>query len=110
ANLVAAKRERESLQHDLTGLEREVVSQRTEAATQSAVLRDTNETLQAIIQASPLAIVVLDTEANVKLWNSAAERIYGWSEQEALGRPLPTIPLGQEEELRHNQQMALAGQ
>ena len=74
------------------------------------VLRDTDQTLQAIIQASPLAIVVLDTEGVVKLWNAAAERIYGWRAEEVLGRPLPTIPAGQEEELRRNHERAVAGQ
>ena len=73
-------------------------------------MRDTHETLQAIIQASPLAIVVLDTEANVKLWNSAAERIYGWRAQEVLGRPLPTVPPEMQADLRRDHATAVAGQ
>jgi PAS domain S-box-containing protein len=55
-------------------------------------LRKTNESFKAVIEASPLAIVALTPEGNVALWNSATERMSGWSEKEALGRPLPIVP------------------
>ncbi|HJR08620.1 MAG TPA: PAS domain S-box protein [Pyrinomonadaceae bacterium] len=74
-----------------------------------ASLRESNQTLEAIIHASPLAIITLDPDGIVKMWNSAAERIYGWSEEEVLGRPLPTVPLDRQEEMRQNHQRALAG-
>ncbi|MCA1556411.1 MAG: PAS domain S-box protein, partial [Acidobacteria bacterium] len=74
-----------------------------------AELRDSNQTLEAIIQASPLAIITLDLEGIVKMWNSAAERIYGWSEQEVLGRPLPTVPPDKQEEMQRNHRRALQG-
>jgi len=57
-----------------------------------ADLRQVNDTLRAVIQASPLAIVGLDLDGNVRSWNRAAEEMFGWSEQEVLGRPLPTVP------------------
>jgi PAS domain S-box-containing protein len=37
----------------------------------------------------------------VTLWNPAAERQFGWSEEEVLGRPLPVIPEDLAEEFRH---------
>jgi PAS domain S-box-containing protein len=55
-------------------------------------LQETNHTLQALIQACPLGITVYNFDGEVKLWNPAAERIFGWSEQEALGHFLPTVP------------------
>ncbi|WP_126663921.1 PAS domain S-box protein [Haloterrigena salifodinae] len=55
-------------------------------------LRETNERLSAMIEASPSALVALDTDETVTLWNPAAERIFGWSEDEVLGEPLPFIP------------------
>src|SRR5690606_30326161 len=55
-------------------------------------LRDTNEMLQAIVRASPLALEVLDTEGRIEVWNPAAERVFGWTEPEVLGQPDPTIP------------------
>ncbi len=53
-------------------------------------LRHANETLRALIEATPLAIVAIDSEENVSKWNSAAEKMFGWSEAEVLGRPLPS--------------------
>ncbi|MGB6067863.1 MAG: PAS domain S-box protein, partial [Desulfomonilaceae bacterium] len=55
-------------------------------------LRETSNTLQALIAAAPLAIISLDQDFCVKLWNPAAARIFGWSEAEVLGRPIPSIP------------------
>src|SRR5690606_18242828 len=50
-------------------------------------------TLQTtLVEAAPLAIYALDTAGLVRLWNRAAERIYGWREDEVLGVPDPTIP------------------
>jgi PAS domain S-box-containing protein len=74
-----------------------------------AELRETNQTLEAIIHASPLGIIALDPEGIVKMWNSAAERIYGWSAEEVLGQPLPTVPLDKLEEMRSNHRRALTG-
>ena len=54
-------------------------------------LRETKEMLQSLIQASPVGIDVLDQEGKVVLWNPAAEKIYGWSEEEILGRYNPRI-------------------
>jgi|GEM_PF-384597 len=64
----------------------------TERKRAEKALQETNQTLQTFIQASPLAIVALDLERKVKLWNRAAERLFGWTESEVMGRLLPTIP------------------
>ena len=45
--------------------------------------------LRAVIDASPVAIVELDPDSRVRLWNPAAERIYGWQREEVLGQPHP---------------------
>ena len=63
----------------------ERVRERTEA------LRQTSESLRALIQASPLAIVELDMDDDVKTWNPAATRMFGWTEREVLGRPYPLV-------------------
>jgi two-component system cell cycle sensor histidine kinase/response regulator CckA len=52
-------------------------------------LRRLDETLRALLEASPLAIWAVDPEGKVEFWNPAAERMFGWSEQEILHRPLP---------------------
>ena len=50
--------------------------------------------LDALVRASPLAIITLDPEGRVTTWNPAAERIFGWRVGEALGGPQPNIPEG----------------
>ncbi len=55
-------------------------------------LRETTQTLEAVIQGSPLSIVAMDRERIVKTWNPAAERTFGWSAEEVIGRPYRAIP------------------
>lgn len=54
-------------------------------------LRHTNQTLQSLIAASPRAIFTLDLEERVKIWNPAAEKMFGWTEVEIHGQPNPVI-------------------
>ncbi|ELZ28795.1 PAS sensor protein [Halosimplex carlsbadense 2-9-1] len=61
-------------------------------------LRETNERLNAIIEASPAALIALDLEGRVTLWNAAAERIFGWEEAEVLGERYPAVPADCEDE------------
>ena len=62
-------------------------------------LRRVNETLSAVIQTSPVAIYALDQEGKVQAWNAAAEKIFGWTENEVIGRALPTMPDDNQEAL-----------
>jgi PAS domain S-box-containing protein len=55
-------------------------------------LVQTSETLLTLVGASPLPIITFDREGLVTLWNPAAERTFGWSEEEVLGRPNPLLP------------------
>ena len=55
--------------------------------------REQEERLQALIDSSPLALVEYGPDRRVRLWNPAAERIFGWSREEMLGRGgLPLAP------------------
>jgi len=58
----------------------------------------TNRTLQALIHASPLAIVILDGRLNVELWSPAAERMLGWTADDVRGRPYPAVRETEREE------------
>lgn len=52
-------------------------------------LQELKDTLQTVIQSSPLAIIALDGQGKVRLWNQSAEKMFGWKEQEVLGNFLP---------------------
>ncbi len=57
-------------------------------------LLEANNKLNAILQASPAAIYLLTPRGVVTMWNKTAEHIFGWSEQEAVGRVLPIVEEG----------------
>jgi PAS domain S-box-containing protein len=46
---------------------------------------------EALLRVSPLATVTLDPEANVTSWNPAAEELFGYSCEEAVGRRLDEL-------------------
>ncbi len=55
--------------------------------------------LQALIDSSPLALVEFGLDTRIRLWNPAAERIFGWTREEMLGRDgLPMAPPGRRAE------------
>src|SRR5829696_9843292 len=55
--------------------------------------KEQQERLQALIDSSPLALVEFGLDTRIRLWNPAAERIFGWSREEMLGRGgLPMAP------------------
>jgi PAS domain S-box-containing protein len=55
----------------------------------------TTRLLQTLVEESPLPIVSLDLNARVTTWNQAATRLFGWTEEEVLGRELPYVPDGE---------------
>jgi PAS domain S-box-containing protein len=63
-----------------------------------AELRERDGMLRALVAGSPLPIVVIDPDATVRLWNPAAERVFGWPELEVTGRPVPIVPADRLEE------------
>jgi PAS domain S-box-containing protein len=55
--------------------------------------------LQALIEASPVALVEFGLDTRIRLWNRAAERIFGWTREEMIGRGgLPLAPDGERAE------------
>jgi PAS domain S-box-containing protein len=55
--------------------------------------RHQQELLQAVIDSSPVALVEFGLDTQIRLWNPAAEHIFGWSQEEMLGRAgLPLAP------------------
>ena len=56
-------------------------------------LRESNQTLEAVVEAAPLAIWVANADGTVRMWNPAAERIFGWRRDEVIGRPPPVAAL-----------------
>ncbi|MGB7630081.1 MAG: ATP-binding protein [Candidatus Deferrimicrobium sp.] len=72
--------------------------------------RATSRTLHALIEASPLAVVVSDASGTVHVWNPAAVRIFGWTEEETIGHPNPLLSSGGNPELRATCNLILHGE
>ncbi|MFI6602931.1 PAS domain S-box protein [Nonomuraea sp. NPDC050536] len=51
-----------------------------------------DELARAVLASSPNAVVALDRDQTVLVWNPAAERLFGWSAEEMLGRRAPIVP------------------
>jgi PAS domain S-box-containing protein len=92
-------------------LEHRVNERTSELLATNEALRQTTSQLQTLIEEAPFAIIELDEQAKVISWNTAASRIFGWTEQEVMGRELPYIPQGDqdEERSRHLWQSIMGG-
>ena len=55
-------------------------------------LRASHNTVAALFTASPVPMLLLDTNAQVTRWNPAAEGLFGWTEADVIGRLLPFAP------------------
>jgi diguanylate cyclase (GGDEF)-like protein/PAS domain S-box-containing protein len=65
---------------------------------------------EALIEASPLAIIVQDERGVVKRWNRAAERIFGWREEEVLDKMSPLVAAHMQEQTERFNEIVLGGQ
>ena len=60
-------------------------------------LQKSEERLNAIIENTPnVAIQGYDINGNILYWNGAAERLFGWTQKEALGKTLDQLMLDKE--------------
>jgi len=69
----------------------------------------TAQMLQGVIEASPLAIIAVDPLFRVILWNASAERMFGWSSDEVLGKAIPSIPGNKRSEVEAKWKEAVTG-
>ena len=76
------------LQQQASALNAEIAQRKASEQT----LAERNNMLHALVDASPLPIVVIAPDTAVRLWNPAAERMFGWAEHEVLGKALPIVP------------------
>jgi PAS domain S-box-containing protein len=55
-------------------------------------LRQVSGHLRAVIESSPVPLILMAPDGVVQLWSPAAERAFGWSAAEAVGRLNPLVP------------------
>ena len=82
----------------------------TERKRLEADTRESNERLRAVIHAAPLAIVARDLDGVIRMWNPAAERLFGWKEDEVLETGTSIVPERLREETRVLRERAQEGE
>ena len=63
----------------------------TERAKAEEALRESEEQLRSITNTAKDAIIMMDDEGKISYWNPAAEEIFGYSAQEAIGKELHSL-------------------
>jgi len=81
----------------------------TERKRAEEALLQARNLLSALIQSSPLAITAWDPDERIWMWNAAAERLFGWKEDEVRGLSRPIIPDHQADQFRAHLHRALWG-
>ena len=65
----------------------------TERIERERELLETKDRLEAIIDASPDPILVIDDRGVIERWNDAAEEVFGYEADEVVGEPLQAVGL-----------------
>ena len=61
-------------------------------------LRRQKQYFEKLVRISPTAVVTMDLDERVTAWNPAAERLFGWTAAEAIGRRIQDLVLGTAEQ------------
>jgi diguanylate cyclase (GGDEF)-like protein/PAS domain S-box-containing protein len=98
---------------DASGEARYVVSaivDLTEQRERDRALQQTNGFLAAVVENAPVAIYTADLDGVVNFWNPAAERTFGFSTEQVIGRNPPFIPEAKKGEALELRRRVLAGE
>jgi PAS domain S-box-containing protein len=80
-----------------TGVEAGTAEQREQA------LRQSEARTRLVLDSAPDAFITLDRDGIIMTWNAAAERMFGWSAVEAIGKPMRSVIVPPEHRERHDQ-------
>ncbi len=82
----------------LAAQDREYAEERLEAATRRAT--ELTAAYQALVRSIPIPVIACDAAGTVTAWNGAAEKLFGWSAEDAIGTFNPTVAEEQRDEYR----------
>ncbi len=68
-----------------------IVTDITERKNMEAALRDSEQKFRAISSSANDAIILLDNEGRISYWNPAAEKIFGYTKEEAIGKEMSNL-------------------
>ncbi|MDI5948381.1 PAS domain S-box protein [Flavobacterium yafengii] len=73
----------------------------TERKAAEQKLKESEGQLQTIFNEAPDALIVINDEGNIIRWNPQAEKIFGWSLIEAMGKPMHSLIIPEQYRERH---------
>jgi PAS domain S-box-containing protein len=65
-------------------------------------LRESEERTRLVLDTAPDAFITLDREGQITTWNAAAERMFGWTQAEAVGKTMRELIVPPEHGERHD--------
>jgi PAS domain S-box-containing protein len=77
-------------------------AERGESNERARELRDSEARTRLVLDSAPDAFVTLDAEGVIRGWNRAAERLFGWTAEEAIGQSMRTLVTPPEFRDRHD--------
>jgi PAS domain S-box-containing protein len=101
------------LYNRLQGTYRQVEQKNDQLVRSQRELRRQKEYFEALVLNSPVAIAIIDLDGNVVSWNPAAERLFGYTQAQAVGRSIDDLvaetPEMRAEVLKYTQQVSSDG-
>ncbi|MFV5701472.1 PAS domain S-box protein [Flavobacterium sp. XS2P12] len=73
----------------------------TERKAAEQKLKESEGQLQTIFNEAPDALIVINDEGNIIRWNPQAEKIFGWSLVEVMGKPMHSLIIPEQYRERH---------
>src|SRR5215204_1774557 len=102
------------LYNRLQGTYRQVEQKNDQLVRSQSELRRQKEYFETLVLNSPVAIAIVDLDENVVSWNPAAERLFGYTQAQAVGRSIDDLlaetPQMRAEVLKYTQQVSSGGQ
>ncbi|MGB3643374.1 MAG: response regulator [Mesorhizobium sp.] len=86
---------------DIGQQRQELARQRNELEATASKLKDALDRLQAHTDNSPMAIVEFNPDLQILSWSKGAERMFGWTARDMVGRALAELGWLPEDDLRH---------
>lgn len=77
-------------------------SQQIETAESARRLSQSEARTRLVLDNSPDAFVTIDRDGIIRVWNVAAERMFGWPASEAIGKPFRALATPPEFRARHD--------
>ena len=74
-----------------------------DSTARARALQESEARTRLVLDGAPDAFVTLDRDGVITSWNSAAERLFGWSASEAMGVPMRSLVVPPEFRERHDE-------